>query len=107
MSERSTHSLPTRTRWSVAAALLLASTGCKTPTAAVEAVRLAPDSLEAVHALVSALLRQGAVGDASQAVANARGKIDGPSLSCLEAQVLLAAGQPGPAQLRHLPPAPA
>lgn len=69
-------------------------------SAAQQAVRLAPDSLEAVNALVSALLRQGAVGDARQVVSGAQGHIDGPSLACLEAQVLLEAGDDAAAQQR-------
>jgi tetratricopeptide (TPR) repeat protein len=69
-------------------------------SAAQQAVERAPGSLEAVSALVGALLREGAVGDAEQAVARAQGQVDGPSLSCLEAQVLLEAGRTSTAQQR-------
>ncbi|MEL6342089.1 MAG: tetratricopeptide repeat protein [Myxococcota bacterium] len=70
--------------------------------AGARAVALAPDSLEAVTALLSAQLRDGLIDGARQTVADARGQIDGPSLSCLEAQVHLEAGDVSDAE-RLLP----
>lgn len=68
--------------------------------AAQEAVRLSPGSLDAVAALVGALLRQGSVAAAQEVVTAARGNLEGPSLACLEAQVLAEAGQPETARQR-------
>ena len=58
-------------------------------TAALQAVALDVTSLEANAALISVLLRQGEVAVAQQAIEDARGKVAGPALACLEAQVLL------------------
>ena len=68
--------------------------------AAREAVRLSPGSIDAVAALVGALLRQGSVEAAQEVVTAARGNLEGPSLACLEAQVLAEAGQPETARQR-------
>ena len=67
-------------------------------TAALQAVSLDVSSLEANAALLAVLLRQGEISLATQVVEEARGKLAGPTLACLEAQVLLEGGYPDQAQ---------
>jgi tetratricopeptide (TPR) repeat protein len=61
-------------------------------TAALQAIGLDSSSLEATAALLAVLLRLGELELASQVVEEARGKLSGPSLACLEAQVLIEGG---------------
>jgi len=63
-------------------------------TAALQAVGLDSASLEANAALLAVLLRQGELTLATQVIEEARGKLEGPSLACLEAQVLIEGGHP-------------
>ena len=53
-------------------------------TAALQAIGLDSASLEANAALLAVLLRQGELTLATQVIAEARGKLEGPSLACLE-----------------------
>ncbi|MDG1478488.1 MAG: tetratricopeptide repeat protein [Myxococcota bacterium] len=62
-------------------------------TAALLAIGQDSSSLEATAALLAVLLRQGEQPLAMQVVEDARGKLAGPSLACLEAQVLVEGGQ--------------
>ncbi|MFT5681175.1 MAG: Tfp pilus assembly protein PilF [Myxococcota bacterium] len=62
-------------------------------TAALQAIGLDSGSLEATTALLAVLLRQGELPLAVQVIEDARGKLAGPSLACLEAQVLIEGGQ--------------
>ena len=61
-------------------------------TAALQAVGIDITSLEANAALLAVLLRQGELTLASQVIEEARGKLEGPTLACLEAQVLAEGG---------------
>lgn len=62
-------------------------------TAALLAIGQDSTSLEATAALLAVLLRQGEQSLAMQVIEDARGKLAGPSLACLEAQVLVEGGQ--------------
>ena len=63
-------------------------------TTALQAIAMDSASLEANAALLAVLLRQGELTLAVQVIEEARGKLEGPSLACLEAQVLIEGGEP-------------